>query len=123
MARSSRVLPEPEGPSMARHSCAATSKEIGGNPSTDRESTLSNASHPCQRESRPYQARAAAASGMAQQIPRSQSFQRVRGSATRQGSDALAVDLALELLDRLLGTGPVGVHVEQLLEGSQRRLL
>src|SRR5215468_6105885 len=38
-------------------------------------------------------------------------------------SDALPVDLALELLNRLLGTRPVGMHVEQLLECLECRLL
>ena len=36
MARSSRVLPEPEGPSTVRHSPAATSKESVGSPGTAR---------------------------------------------------------------------------------------
>src|ERR1043166_6267408 len=38
-------------------------------------------------------------------------------------SNALPVDLALELIDGLLGARPVRVHVEQLLERLERRLL
>ena len=43
--------------------------------------------------------------------------------AQARRSNALAVDLALELLDRLLGTRPIGMHVEQLPERLERRLL
>src|SRR5947207_293666 len=38
-------------------------------------------------------------------------------------SNPLAIDLALELLDRLLGTRPIGMHIEQLPERLERRLL
>src|SRR5215470_18530830 len=38
-------------------------------------------------------------------------------------SDALPLDLALKLLDSLLGTRRVRVHVEQLPEGLESRLL
>ena len=54
---------------------------------------------------------------------RSQSCQRVRSGRRPEPSNALAVDLALELFDGLLGARPVGVHVEQLLERLERRLL
>src|SRR5215467_11897005 len=46
-----------------------------------------------------------------------------RGGPARSWSDALPLDLALELLDRLLGTRPVGVHVDELLECLECSLL
>src|SRR5262245_2649634 len=58
--------------------------------------------------------------------PRSTGITRKRACDAQQtreaGSDALPLDLALELLDGLLGTRPVGMHFEQLLEGLECRL-
>src|SRR5262245_45323800 len=116
MARNSRVLPAPDGPSSARHSCGATSKETGGSPPTARWSTLSTATHPRQRAPRLVITSPARPTGITRK-------RACDAEQTREaGSDALPLDLALELLDGLLGTRPVGMHFEQLLEGLECRL-
>ena len=130
MARSSRVLPEPDGPSTARHSCAAHlegERQAARAPTDSRSSarqpsTASARARPLARARRPRQRQWRAGPASNPELSTASSGRCGSGPGRRR-SNPLAVDLALELLDGLLGARPVGVHVEQLPERLERRLL